>query len=104
MNQLDLRPMSKKLIIGLVLFVAVLFTGIPRFLAVDVGLPYNQYYDEPKITQGALNGSLMIVIDQSQVYQLKVRLVNDYWDPETGEDRNAYFKTLMLKKDVIMNE
>jgi len=45
------------------------------------------------------SGHLTIIINQSQVSKLKVRLTNDYWNPETQEDRNAYFKNLMLKKN-----
>jgi len=57
--------MKKKNLTILIILVIVIFTGYPRFSAVDVGLPYNQYYDEPLITQGALNG-LKAVFDDNE--------------------------------------
>lgn len=42
--------------VALIILFIFMFTGIPRFLSISDGLPYSQYWDEPSITRGAING------------------------------------------------
>ena len=57
--------MKKKYVTGFLIIATILFVGIPRIMSVDTGLPYSQFWDEPKITQGALNG-LKNIFDENK--------------------------------------
>ena len=43
--------------------------------------------------------TIKISLEENKRVSLKLRLLNDYWNAETGEDRNIFLKSFALKKE-----